>query len=190
MNGDASMSLWNWATEVYHIPAVRQSLLGLQDDYGLNVNLILWSLWRGAHFGDVGEAELRAAMTLASEWTNAITFHIRQARRAAAPSAAHTPAAGLDRDSLYQLLKASELESEKIELSRLSALTQEFFRREVSPGGAGARAARRALAAYVRLTEAPSHPEFSVAKLADLLETLAQHRMIGPMEQETPDAAA
>ncbi len=191
MTRDPQADLWDWANEAYKAQHVQQLLLELQDNLALNVNMMLWCLWRGARFGDVGESEMRAAIGLSSAWSEAVTINIRKARRAAAGSS--SPEISTNNDGkiqLYELLKTAELAAEKIELDALAALTAKYLSMAAASDTAGQSAARRNLAAYVRHTDATARPDFSTTSLATLADLLAANEMIGPTKQGSSNAAA
>ncbi len=191
MTRNLQADLWDWANEAYLSERVRQSLLALQDHLALNVNMMLWCLWRGARFGDVAESEMRTAVGLSSAWSEAVTINIRKARRAAAsPSGPQTSADDEEKKQLYQLLKSAELAAEKIELDSLAALTAKHLLTVAASETAGQSAARRNLASYVRHTDALARPGFSTTSLAALVDMLAANELIGPKKEGSSDAAA
>lgn len=104
-------SLRAWAVEIYARPGVADACLVLQDRWGLDVNLVLFAMWRGPA-PDV----LQAAGDLSARFAP-VTAGIRSARRALK---ARPPAAPPDLiETARSRLKAIELE---IELAELDAL--------------------------------------------------------------------
>lgn len=73
--------LWQYSLTVYQRPAVEGLLLGLQDDFGLDINLLLSSCWlasMGARLtAEVAAQELR----LSEEWRQQCIEPLRSLRR-------------------------------------------------------------------------------------------------------------
>src|SRR6266446_6977864 len=61
--GRQSADLWHFSCAFYAQPGVSEALLALQDRAGLDVNLILFALWRGA----CGQGCLSHAQVMAAE---------------------------------------------------------------------------------------------------------------------------
>lgn len=150
-------------------------MLRLQDEHGLNVNLVLWCLWCGAYFDDAPEYVVRKAADLTQKWNCEVTARLRAARRAlksAPPDAAGVAskdALALAVEALRERVKADELASERIEQDMLETMTHGALTPASGPSGAPARA-RRALAAYARLAGAAKTPGFTIAILENLIE--------------------
>lgn len=80
MSEDAR-SFWDWAVQAYGGEGVSEACLGLQDDHGLSVPLLLWAAWC-AHTGRHPDAEtIEAAADMASNWEAAIIGPVRAVRR-------------------------------------------------------------------------------------------------------------
>lgn len=111
---NARARLWRFASARYARPGVRVALIALQDARGLNVNLLLWRLWRGDG-ADMHAAGARLAAI-------AIAPLVRAARRAAkAWSETDDAGAELAR-ALSDDLLALELRAEAIEQAALADL--------------------------------------------------------------------
>jgi len=73
---------WRFSLAFYARPGVAEALLGLQDRAGLDVNLILFALWRGAVHGHRLEmAELQAAEAAVAPLRREIVEPVRDLRR-------------------------------------------------------------------------------------------------------------
>lgn len=145
----------DWSALAYGAPGAEETLLALQDAHGLNVVLLLWCVWIAARFGEPDEAAMRRAMMVADEWETGVVAPIRRVRRLLKSK----PAV----DALRAQVKAVELAAEAELQSALEALAA-LHLRPAADGDAAARA-RRTLAAYARLAEAPKTPGFSVCLL-------------------------
>jgi len=96
--------LWDFAVALYSNPAVEETALQLQNEHGINVNLLLWACWLDVMNQPVHPARFTEAETLIAPLQNHWVEPIRQLRRAA--SEPHLK-------PLKSALLAAELEAEK-----------------------------------------------------------------------------
>jgi uncharacterized protein (TIGR02444 family) len=134
----------------------------LQNKHGLNVTLILWCLWTGAHFDEPGAATLKRAAAIGDEWERKVVAPLRDVRRALKAGVG-----GATNEALRAQVKAAELAAEFEAMNLLDLLT----RAQAGPivGTNSAAHARRTLAAYVRASGAAETPGFSVGLLEELI---------------------
>lgn len=163
-----SAAFWDWSLERYDREGVASALLDLQDNFGLNVNVLLWCAWCAQDFADIPELALRKAVDLAEHWTTGVTGPLRQARRAL--KAPPRQADAQEAQALRSEIKSLELRAEKIEQEMLAALARDAL--DLAGGGAAAGRARRNLARYIALTGAQKRPGFSVLMIDGLAERL------------------
>lgn len=113
---DCSPALWPFAVHAYAIPGVGPLCVRLQDEHGLDVDVllaILWQVCRGAAIDD-------AAIDRLLEAVAPVRSRVRELR-----ALRHT--VGSDRvleprwQETYEHLKAAELAAERVELSLLEA---------------------------------------------------------------------
>src|SRR5882724_932589 len=77
-----SAGLWRFSCAFYAQPGVSEALIALQDRAGLDVNLILFAVWRGAcGRGCLSHAEVTAAERSARPIRAAIIRPLRALRR-------------------------------------------------------------------------------------------------------------
>lgn len=114
---------WDWSMDVYTRTGVAERLLRLQDECGLNVNLILWCLWAGDHFTALKDQEVVSLVRLTEEWSDRITQPLRGVRRWI--KGRDLPGDSEATNELRQGVKALELDAEKISQSSLNALTRQ-----------------------------------------------------------------
>lgn len=75
------INLWNFCLHQYSRPGVSELCLRLQDDLGINVNIVLWGLWLG-HRGQVLDSNLLAqAGTETHHWNLHYVMPLRALRR-------------------------------------------------------------------------------------------------------------
>jgi len=108
---------WDFSLRHYAKAPVQQQCLRLQDEAGANVNLVLFALWLAAekrlfdHDLVLHHAELLY-------WHEQVIVPLRQARCAVKQS-------GLS-DDLYEAVKKSELDAERVEQDILYSLLPQF----------------------------------------------------------------
>jgi len=73
---------WNYSLRLYAQPGVSDACLRLQDEHGLDVNLVLFCIWSGlAGPGKITPDELGAAIARAGSWQKNVVEPIRKIRR-------------------------------------------------------------------------------------------------------------
>jgi uncharacterized protein (TIGR02444 family) len=107
---------WNFSIAVYGASAVQDECLALQDQFGLDVNLVLLCAFAGAVHGvALTPNDIASARALVGPWHKGIVSSLRTARRHL--KTIETPSAGAAKAAadLRTQVKAAELESERIE---------------------------------------------------------------------------
>ncbi len=113
--------LWTFSLEVYAQQGVQQECLALQDEFGVDVNLLLFFCYVGAIEGiRLGEREIAEASQAVSDWRGEVVRGLRDVRRSLKTIAAQTPIAEPAK-ALRINVKAAELEAERIEQAILWA---------------------------------------------------------------------
>ena len=73
---------WNYSLRLYAQPGVSDACLRLQDEHGLDVNLVLFCIWSGlAGPGQLTPEELNAAVARGRQWQSDVVEPIRKIRR-------------------------------------------------------------------------------------------------------------
>ena len=105
-------SLWHFSLAVYGRPGVDAVCLDLQDRLGADVNLLLFVLWAGAVCGvRLPATELERLSAEAGAWQRSVVAPLRGVRR-------HLKGVA-DAQAFRQRIKDAELESERLEQTRL-----------------------------------------------------------------------
>lgn len=107
---------WNFSVTVYGANAVQNECLTLQDQFGLDVNLILLCAFAGAVHGvTLTPDDIASARALVGPWQKDIVSSLRAVRRRL--KTIDTPGADVIKatSDLRTKVKAAELESECIE---------------------------------------------------------------------------
>ena len=107
---------WRFSLTAYAKPEVAAACLRLQDEHGLDVNLVLFCLWAGSLGLRLDDQRLAAAAAEARAWQRHAVAPLRQVRRWLKANAA---AAGDKAARLRQAVKEQELRAEAIEQERL-----------------------------------------------------------------------
>ena len=103
-------AFWRYAVAVYRREGVQERCLYLQDDHGLDVNILLFVAWlAAAHRRSLTPEDCRALIEATEDWRRDVVRAIRAVRRHVKPMAVRKP--GLD--VVYQSLKATELDAER-----------------------------------------------------------------------------
>ena len=70
-----------YSIALYGRETVEESCLRLQDEYGLDVNAVLFCYWFGAHHGVIGEDLWTRIDEISSQWQSRLIQPLREARR-------------------------------------------------------------------------------------------------------------
>lgn len=165
---------WDWSLAVYDRPGVAPALLRLQDEQGLDVNLLLFCIWAAAEGpGGLARDEVAAAREAVAAWRGQLLQPLRALRRACAPGHHALPAASLQR--VRQALKQAELQAEHA--AQLHIVASLGRAGNPARGGdplAGAAAALRHLLALESTTASPAVLDALATALAGCLPGVSQ----------------
>jgi uncharacterized protein (TIGR02444 family) len=129
------VSLWAFAVDLYTAPGVAAACLGLQDQHGCDVNLLLFAAWMGAvRHRTMTAAEMAEAATAVEDWHAEIVRPLRGVRRRL--KSGPPPAPDEASEALRTRIKSIEIEAERIELAVLEMLAAKWHVGDVKIGGA------------------------------------------------------
>lgn len=111
-----STTLWHFAGQAYAREGVAPLCLRLQDEHGLDVDVVLACVWLAAAGRRVDEPRLDAMLQAAAP-VRAHILEIRRLRRAVGSERREDPAW----QATYEQLLAAELAAERVELDRIEA---------------------------------------------------------------------
>jgi uncharacterized protein (TIGR02444 family) len=137
-------SLWSFSLDLYRSPGFSDACIRLQDEVGVDVNLMFFLLWNASQKKRFSVSDVRAADAAVADWRNTAVIPIRNIRRAL-KDAPILPDPGIVEDYRTRI-KGLELEAERLEHEALS----DFFRSN-APGQdapSALDAARANIAAY------------------------------------------
>lgn len=139
--------LWRFAVALYARPGVEPACLRLQDEAGLNVNLLLACIWRGREHGEAPGADaLAAALAAIEPWHETVVDPLRAIRRSIKQQAQHDPAVATVRRTVLE----AELAAERVEQG-LIVRAFESGPPPAMPQSAGLDAALLALTGYLQV---------------------------------------
>jgi uncharacterized protein (TIGR02444 family) len=136
--------LWRFSLELYRAPGFSDACIRLQDEVGLDVNIIFFLLWNASLKKQFSADDVQATDHAVAAWREIAVIPIRNIRRAL-KDAPVLPDPGVVEDYRTKI-KAIELEAERLEHQALS----DFFQ-EAAPGAAASsatEAARANITAY------------------------------------------
>jgi uncharacterized protein (TIGR02444 family) len=113
---------WRFSLAVYRSPEVQRACLALQDGAGVDVNMLLFSLWMGACGRELTAGEMRRAGDAVEAWRVGVVVPLRAARRAL-----KEPPQALDAQgamALRNAVKRAELEAERLQQQALFLLAE------------------------------------------------------------------
>ena len=133
---------WTFSLALYAQPGVADACLKLQDEFGLDVNLVLFCIWCGMDGpGELAAAELSECTIRAGRWQSEVVERIRYIRRTLKQDHLGAPA---DLVKIFRpKVQALEIEGEHVEQLLLASVVP------LSRGATGVAAARQNLSAYL-----------------------------------------
>tara|TARA_R110000751_G_scaffold70086_5_gene142178 strand:- start:4894 stop:5388 length:495 start_codon:yes stop_codon:yes gene_type:complete len=110
--------LTEWALDCYRQPGVMPSLLALQDEFELDVLLLLTTGWLWSCGRSLPSGQLPRLVAQQLPWQQQIVAPLRQVRRNLKPD--------VEAQTLYQQVKAVELGAELLQLGRLQKYAEDL----------------------------------------------------------------
>lgn len=112
---------WDYSLGLYSRPGVSAACLALQDEYGLDVNLLLFCIWSAvAGPGDLSMSDIKACIAVTRAWQERAVQPLRTVRR----YSNQPESIGEDvlRRAFYKSIQKAELDAEHVEQLVLAAL--------------------------------------------------------------------
>ena len=114
---DAAERLWSFATAVYSNAAVARACLRVQDEHGLDVNLLLFAAWCAREGRSLGVAQLALAGRHCDAWRRDVILPLRRTRRRWKGAS--------EREADYAAVKELEIAAERRQLALLGGLVDD-----------------------------------------------------------------
>jgi uncharacterized protein (TIGR02444 family) len=119
---DLGSSFWTFSLKVYAEPAVANVCLSLQDQFGADVNVVLFMLWSAARGRRLSLQEIGDIIDLVRPWQIQVVRPLRLARRSLKIPPSDWPLQEIE--ALRQRVKANELEAERLQQQVLARFAQ------------------------------------------------------------------
>lgn len=163
----AGSPFWRFSLRFYRRPEVADACITLQEQAGVDVNLLLFLLWHAVHKRALSTAEIAELEARIAPWRNTTVVPLRTMRRKLKSPPALV--GGATAELFRTKIKAAELEAERLQQEAMHQLAVPSL---LGKDAASLEAAARAnMAAYAALWGAPlpsSPSETLLAALASL----------------------
>jgi uncharacterized protein (TIGR02444 family) len=165
----AETPFWRFSLKFYRQPAVSEACITLQDEYGVDVNLLLFLLWLASDDRRLSAEEVKMLDDNVRDWRNLTIVPIRDARRKLKGAA--TLVEPGTQEVFRNKVKAVELEAERLQQEALYAFAKS------GPLGTEAPASVAAIANVAAYESAlgVNFPKSSIALLATAFATALRH---------------
>ena len=131
-----------YSIALYGRETVEESCLRLQDEYGLDVNAVLFCYWFGAHHGVIGEDLWTRIDEISSQWQGRLIQPLREARRWLKDP---TFESDQDLQDLRERIKEDEIAAELLQQRMMQDACAEFEAGALEEPAAAARRNAKAL---------------------------------------------
>ena len=111
---------WRFSLAFYRLPKVADACIALQEEAGVDVNLLLFLLWHARQRRRLAAAEVAALESKIAPWRDVTVIPLRSVRRALKPAPALVEAAPAE--AFRNRIKAVELEAERLQQEAMYAL--------------------------------------------------------------------
>jgi uncharacterized protein (TIGR02444 family) len=157
---------WRFSLRFYRQPGVADACIALQDEAGVDVNLLLFLLWQATCRRALSTAEVATIEQRVAPWREATVIALRTVRRAlkSPPALVASATAELFRTRI----KAVELEAERLQQEAMFELARAF------PLGREAASTQEAARANVASYAAAARTRFPEPAIETLLSALAE----------------
>ena len=121
--GHQKDGFWEFSVRTYRSPGVSDACLSLQNDYGADVNMLLFCCWLGTFGGELDRQLLARAAKFSTKWAQAVVLPIRSTRtwmKQTGCTAEGVPAEACM--ALREKIKSVELETERLQQEVLESL--------------------------------------------------------------------
>jgi uncharacterized protein (TIGR02444 family) len=135
---------WRFSIKFYAVPGVAPACIALQDQAGVDVNLLFFLLWNATLGRTLSESDVKELDRTIGVWRDTAVIPLRKMRRALkSPPAMLAPDVA---EAFRNRIKAAELEAERLQQEAMYALAQSGRFRRTAP--TPVEAARANISAY------------------------------------------
>jgi uncharacterized protein (TIGR02444 family) len=140
---------WRFSLQFYRQPGVAEACIALQEESGVDVNLLMFLLWHAAQLRQFSPSEVDWIESKICAWRESAVVPLRAVRRALKVSTLLVPA--VTAEAFRTKVKAIELEAERLQQEAMYVLEPHVPPGEEAPSSTDA--ARANIAAYETMLE-------------------------------------
>ncbi len=116
-------SFWDFSVRTYRTPGVPDACLCLQNDYGADVNMVLYCCWIGAAIGAFDDELFKRASGYSTQWAKHVVIPLREARTWMKHTGCSTdPTPTKECMQLREEVKSVEFAAEKMQQEALESM--------------------------------------------------------------------
>ncbi len=116
-------SFWDFSVRTYRTPGVPDACLSLQNDYGADVNMLLYCCWVGAAVGPFAGELFNRASEYSAHWAKNVVIPLREARTWMKHAGCHSdPVPTASCMQLREEIKTVEFSAEKMQQEVLESM--------------------------------------------------------------------
>jgi uncharacterized protein (TIGR02444 family) len=166
--GGAENPFWRFSLGFYRAPGVADACIALQDQAGVDVNVLLFLLWNATLKKQMSAAAVRDLDARIGPWRKAAVIPLREIRRAlkTPPSVVDAGAA----EAFRTRVKAAELEAERLQQQTLYDLAPSL---SFEAAQSASDAARASVEAYATIAS-KAFPPAAVATILAAFDQIAR----------------
>ena len=162
--------LWNYATQIWSLPEVESNCLNLQDDFSVDINILMFCLWAGGEKYCFNEDDLQVLLDTVKPWQTMIN-PLRDARKMMQHQMIAMPSGMVDQT--IGNMKEMELNAEHMALLALEkALSIEAIKQEKD--ASEIECSLKNINLYFQSQEETANMSEANAKVAELLNNIYQ----------------
>ena len=79
-NDSSGEGFWDFSVRTYRTNGVPEACLSLQNDYGADVNMLLYCCWLGAVLGEFDETLFERTTSFSTTWSDGVVVPLRTTR--------------------------------------------------------------------------------------------------------------
>ena len=118
-------SFWDFSVRTYRKPGVAEACLSLQEQHGLDVNVLLYCCWYGCTRGTLDGPAMERILSFAEQWADNVVRPLRAARTwMKTIGCTEASISGEDCMALREEIKRAELKAEHLQENRMQELTE------------------------------------------------------------------
>jgi uncharacterized protein (TIGR02444 family) len=160
-----STPIWDFVLNYYGRKGVSDVLIGLQDQHGIDVNMLLFLMWMAAQRKCPGADDVKFVSTTSHAWQRTVVVPIRAVRRLLKES---PPLVAAEAAAAFRKkVQAVELEGEQLQLEAMAALAA-----RLKPSQAGS--AEEAAGRNIKTFEGVAGKTFPTASVESLTRALVE----------------